>query len=336
MNIDTRPDLSALILLVDDVAQNLQLMGSLLHNAGYEVLPCQDGPSALRLAESRQPMLVLLDLLMPGMDGIEVCRRLKQNPATADIPVLFLTAVSEAAKIVEAFEAGALDVISKPCETPELLARIHTHVTLKETWTRLQSVAGERNRLVHMLATDLHGGDPAWIKHWARSLAALIELEESPKRFKFDSHPVSALLDESVAPCLSSARAKEISIEYEAGAQISIRTDKQAFIRILGIVLDNAVIYSPAGSVVRLGHRCENDRVVVWVADQGPGLQAHERPLLFEKFVRLGPAPTGGEPAAGLGLALAHLLAESLQASIRVESVPGHGSTFEISFPLGS
>jgi len=118
------------ILIVDDVPKNIQVVASILQNQGYSMAFAQDGPTALEQAGSNAFDLILLDIMMPGMDGFEVCRQLRMKPASKDVPVLFLTAKTETESIVNGFEAGAMDYVIKPVNESELLARVKTHLEL--------------------------------------------------------------------------------------------------------------------------------------------------------------------------------------------------------------
>ncbi|MBW4601848.1 MAG: response regulator [Calothrix sp. FI2-JRJ7] len=120
------------ILIVDDNPSNLQVLFALLESYGFRVLAVQNGENALKIANSILPDLILLDILMPGIDGFEVCRLLKAKSETQHIPVIFLTALSETVNKVKGFEIGGIDYVTKPIEHRELLARIQTHLTLKK------------------------------------------------------------------------------------------------------------------------------------------------------------------------------------------------------------
>ena len=115
------------VLIVDDLPDNLSLLHDALDEAGYTVLVATDGPSALQRARQARPAIVLLDALMPGMDGFEVARRLKADPATAAIPIVFMTALTETEHVVAAFGAGGVDYVTKPIQPREVLARIGVH-----------------------------------------------------------------------------------------------------------------------------------------------------------------------------------------------------------------
>ncbi len=120
-----------LVLIVDDNPQNRQFLGNLLHENGYDLGMAQDGETALNFVENEQPDLILLDIMMPGMDGYEVCETLKAELSTRYIPVIFLTAKAETDDIVRGFEVGGSDYVTKPFNGVELLARIKTHIEMK-------------------------------------------------------------------------------------------------------------------------------------------------------------------------------------------------------------
>jgi formate hydrogenlyase transcriptional activator len=123
---------TASILVVDDTPHNISILFDALSHYGYRVLAERDGKSALEQVKYAQPDLILLDVMMPGMDGFETCRRLKHDPATADIPVIFMTALAETIDKVNGFNMGAVDYITKPFQLPEVLSRVKTHLTIRQ------------------------------------------------------------------------------------------------------------------------------------------------------------------------------------------------------------
>jgi len=131
---------TSLILLVDDQPRNLQVLGSLLEGT-YSTAVAEHGAEALEFVRKRSPDLILLDILMPDMNGFEVCKRLKADPETRDIPVIFLSALDGILDKVNAFAVGGVDYITKPFQAEEVLARVHTHVTLR----MLQQTLEEQN-----------------------------------------------------------------------------------------------------------------------------------------------------------------------------------------------
>ena len=143
------------VLVVDDISKNLQVVGTMLRDAGYHVMPATSGTQALERAQAQAPDLILLDLMMPGMDGLEVCQRLKADPLTRSIPIIFLTASNEMEHLVKGFSAGAVDYVTKPFNAPELLARVRTHLELQHARARLREMNEEKNEFMGIAAHDL-------------------------------------------------------------------------------------------------------------------------------------------------------------------------------------
>ncbi|GAB4442231.1 MAG: hypothetical protein Kow0031_24310 [Anaerolineae bacterium] len=128
----------ATLLIVDDTPTNLALLFKALEREGYRVLVNTSGEAALHTAQKILPDIIMLDVMMPGIDGFETCQRLKSNPATADIPVIFLTALTDTVDKVKGFRLGAVDYVTKPIEMAELLARVKTHLTLRQLRVQLE------------------------------------------------------------------------------------------------------------------------------------------------------------------------------------------------------
>ena len=124
-------DTAARILIVDDNTKNIQVLGTMLREEGYQLNVAQNGVAALKVVDSVPPDLILLDVNMPEMDGYETCERLKASDRTRGIPVIFLTARTDTDDIVRGLDLGAVDYLSKPCNRKELLVRVRTHVALR-------------------------------------------------------------------------------------------------------------------------------------------------------------------------------------------------------------
>ena len=132
------------VLIVDDTVQNIQVLGTVLREQNYQINVAQNGLQALESVEKVRPDLILLDVMMPEMDGFEACKRLKANDQTKDIPIIFLTAKVETEDVVRGFDLGAVDYVTKPFNATELLARVHTHLELQ----RLRRELEEYNQLL--------------------------------------------------------------------------------------------------------------------------------------------------------------------------------------------
>jgi len=188
------------LLVVDDKPTNISLLFEFLSQQGYEVLVAEEGETALDIARYEQPALILLDIMMPTMDGFETCHQLKINPKTAEIPVIFMTALSEAGDKVHGFAMGAVDYITKPFNHDELLSRIHTHVTLQQLQRDLQhknqelmeknaqlvQLNEEKNQFLSLAGRDF--------KHPLTTIDSTCELLK---------HHLKELTHEDIAQCLS-------------------------------------------------------------------------------------------------------------------------------------
>ncbi len=165
------------ILVVDDTLAALKLLADTLMEEGYEVRPTSSGERALMAVQAQQPELIILDLRMPGMDGFEVCRRLKEQPEIRDIPVLFLSAASEVEERVKGFSMGAVDFITKPFQRDEMLARVRTHLQLSRLQNRLEAMVGQRT-------AELNVSNDRLQKELEEKIAAEESLKESEQRFR--------------------------------------------------------------------------------------------------------------------------------------------------------
>ncbi len=141
------------LLIVDDNPTNLSILFEYLDNYGFKVFVALDGETAIEQLKYTQPDIILLDVMMPGIDGFETCNRLKANPVTQDIPVIFLTALSETVDKVQGFKIGAVDYITKPIQSEEVLSRIQTHLTIRNLQKKLQEKNEELARLNRNLET---------------------------------------------------------------------------------------------------------------------------------------------------------------------------------------
>ncbi|MDJ0658109.1 MAG: EAL domain-containing protein [Crocosphaera sp.] len=146
---------SADILIVDDKPPNLRILSTMLIKAGYKVRGVTSGHMALMAAKTMPPDIILLDIKMPDLDGYEVCQQLKQFPETADIPIIFLSALQDVEDKVKAFEAGGVDYIIKPFQFEEVLARVYTHLALKQTRFQLKKLNEELEKRVRERTADL-------------------------------------------------------------------------------------------------------------------------------------------------------------------------------------
>lgn len=193
------------VLIVDDTPENLTVLREILTEQDYHVRPAISGDLALKAIQAENPDLVLLDIMMPGMDGFEVCRKMKKHPDTKEIPVIFISALSETEDKVAGFAAGGVDYITKPFQKAEVLARVRTHLTL----SKLQEKTKLQNKLLQKEIEDRKVAERALEKanNDLEKLACLdgltgvanrrhfdITLEREWKRLSRSSEPLSLIL----------------------------------------------------------------------------------------------------------------------------------------------
>ena len=140
----SQDEMTGRILIVDDTLKNIQILGTILRKEEYQINVAQNGLQAIKMAETVIPDLILLDVMMPELDGFETCKRLKTASDTKDIPVIFLTAKTETEDIVKGFELGAVDYVTKPFNATELLVRVRTHLTLRNLQKDLEQRVKDR------------------------------------------------------------------------------------------------------------------------------------------------------------------------------------------------
>ena len=167
------------ILMVDDNATNLQVLSQTLAGRGYRLLVAKNGDSALTITAKAEPNLILLDIMMPGMDGFEVCRQLKADPATHDIPIIFLSALGQTQDKVKGLNLGAVDYITKPFQPEEVIARVDTHLTLRCLQRRLEDLNANLEQKVRERTRQLEEEQAKVLKAQNAIIFGMAKLTES-------------------------------------------------------------------------------------------------------------------------------------------------------------
>lgn len=358
----------ARILVVDDQPANIQVLGNVLGKLGHEIIPAADGPTALKRLAMRLPDLILLDLLMPGMDGCEVCQRLRENPEWRDIPVIFLSAADDKDFIVRALEAGGVDYITKPFNQAELISRVRTHLALKTARDRLKQLAEDKDELLGILAHDLknHLGGMEMSANLLRDrlggtnndrsaqLAENIfnsssQLLSFVKEFLANAAadhsikvaPVALNLSTAAAAAVHQyhdvARRKHLDFQTEFDPdKTTVLADPSALRQVLDNLVSNAVKFSPPGKLILVRVQPQDSYVECLIKDHGPGFTTEDRAKMFRRYGRLSARPTGGEPSTGLGLSIVRKLVAAMNGELHCESAPGAGAAFTIRLPVPS
>ena len=197
------------ILVVDDTPANIQALAGTLKEKGYQISVATNGKQALEAVQRVRPDLILLDVMMPEMDGFETCRRLKGAEGTRDIPIIFLTARTDTADIVNGFELGAVDYVPKPFNAHELLARVHTHLTMDRLYRENERLL--LSILPASIAARLKSGDAGIADHFPDVSVLFADIVNftvlssgmSPK-------PLVSLLDELFSECDELARRHQV------------------------------------------------------------------------------------------------------------------------------
>lgn len=180
----TRQTPKASLLVVDDNPENISVLFDFLDDCGFEILVAENGYDALENAQNEQPDLILLDIMMPDISGFETCHRLKCNRYTQEIPVIFMTALSDTVNKVKGFELGAVDYVTKPFQHEELLARINTHLTIRKLQKKLQAQQAElkaANQKLRLQQIELQQANQE-----LQRLATLDSLTQVANRRRFD------------------------------------------------------------------------------------------------------------------------------------------------------
>jgi two-component system, sensor histidine kinase and response regulator len=361
------------ILIVDDTPENLHILTQMLAGAGYRPRPVPSGSLALRAAAAEAPDLVLLDIRMPEMDGYEVCRRLKGDPALGDVPVIFLSALTDTTVKLEAFKVGGVDYITKPFQVEEVAARVAAHLRLRRLQRDLAATNAElhrleslRDSLFHMLVHDMRSpltvvssalelitetgtlSDEVrpLVTHARGSVDALIGMVSSVldvSRMEAGRMPVApepcdvrAILAESARRLELLRDGRLITIASD-GAAPSAYADRDLLARVAQNIMGNAIKFTPpAGGVIRATARGGGAMVRVEITDNGRGIHPELQDRIFDKFVQAESPAGAARSSSGLGLAFCKLAVEAQGGRIGVESAPGRGSTFWFELPAYS
>ncbi len=354
------------ILVVDDSPDNVFLIKTILEEEGYTVSTAENGASALAQLETSTCDLVLLDLMMPGIDGYEVTKRVRQNTALPFIPILLITA-HDSPNVAQGLDLGADDFIRKPVTVDELLARVRSLLRLKHSIDERDEIARQRqdfvSRLTHDLRTPLVAADRMLllfqdgalgnlsdqmqevIEIMARSNSNLLAMvntllevyrfEAGRKTLAFQPVNLSQLLEEVSEELSSLAAQKELAVNLDLGEESGISKvmgDRLELHRLFTNLIGNAIKFTDTGSVtIRITPATASDEyITVEVADTGPGIPPEEQATLFERF-RQGSHKSSG---SGLGLYLSRRIVEAHQGTILMNSEVGKGSVFTVRLPI--
>ena len=361
------------ILIVDDMPANIKILGQLLRSQ-YDIRIATGGERALAIVASENPPdLVLLDIMMPDMDGYEVCRQLKKDPRSKDIPVIFITAKGEVEDETKGLEIGAVDYIVKPFSPPIVEARVKTHLELKRQRDELTKMNLDLTELNHMkdnllavcshdLRSPLNG-----ILGFADLLLEKEYLEaedrEGLTHIKASGKVLLGLINDILD--LSKARAEQVELEMtpmllsdviktsisalkhlavgkgqalhfvDQPDDVVILGNESGLGRVFNNLLSNAIKFTPEKGTVRISIDSGPDgKIWAKVIDTGIGIPEDKIPYLFDQFTKTSQSGTSGEQGTGLGMSIVKEILEKHAVPIEVESEEGKGTCFKLAFSL--
>ena len=414
MTIKLRSLIQAPILIVDDNSDNLKVLAQHVRDAGWKVAIAKDGLTAIEQAQHNPPVLILLDVIMPGLDGFETCRQLKSLPETKDIPIIFMTALNDTANKVKGLSVGGVDYITKPFQAEEVLARITLHCQLsflnqrlerqnqlledkvnertaellatlqrlRESQEQLQrsfeevTKAKERaesadrakseflRNMSHELLTPLNAiigytellsltettlssegleglqsiqNSGEHLVKMIRNILTLSKAEKNNLELDLDVFSVEKLLRKIEREFQAQVEENNNSLDIELKDVGTIYSDRNKVRQVLELILDNACKFTENGRIFVTVSRRE-DSASLWIAieDTGIGISADQIPHIFLPFTQADGSLQRKYGGAGLGLAVAQNLTQSLGGNITVNTQLGAGSIFKIILPLES
>ncbi|MFH1067456.1 MAG: hybrid sensor histidine kinase/response regulator [bacterium] len=356
------------VLIVDDEEQNALLIEDFLSPLGLEIYKAYDGARGVRLARIIRPDVILLDIHMPEMDGIEACRQLKEDKAMADAPVLFITALNDALTHVRAIRTGGHAFITKPIQRDQLLAYVTQALQKrrrdKETWTGVQTAVSMLTHDMLNLMQVNHGcaqlllcseNLPKEVTDCAEMIRqateemmvmanAMLDLEKKeltglhpePQRFS-----LGELVHQRAVYSSVTAQGRELKLEMPSFNDHStekdeIVTDREMMARVLDNLLLNAVKFCPQGGAVTVHLQKENKEWRVQICNDGKPIPLEWQERIFEPFSQKNGQASSGRKGMGLGLTFCRMAVETLGGKIGVHSPLPHredGVCFEVTLP---
>ena len=366
-NIAIKPE-DYTILAVDDIATNIMLLKAVLSRAKYKIVTASGGYEAIEKASKETPDLILLDIMMPDLDGYEVIKHLKADPVTQDIPVIFLTALHNPEDIVKGFKLGASDYVSKPFNHEELITRVTHHIylataqrTIMQQRDELQATVDARDKMYSVIAHDLRSPigtlkmvfnmllmnlTPEQIGEENLEMVTMgnnitestfMLLDNLLKWTKSQTGRMNSVFQEvdiSEVVVFASkmsdpvAQVKSISVEYDIPGPISVNCDVDMVKTIMRNLMSNAIKYSNEGGRIVISVRETPTHARISVRDFGTGIREEDIPKLLNPEIHYTTYGTKNEEGSGLGLQLVQDLTRRNGGELTIESAEGEGSTF--------
>lgn len=362
------------VLIVDDNSKNLRILAEMLDSREYKIAMAKTGAKALKFIHKKKPDIVLLDIMMPEMDGFEVCRKLKGDTETREIPVIFISALVGTDDKLKGFDIGGVDYITKPFRKEEVLARVNAHLTLQHTCKilkkrnrRLKSAIDTKDRLLEIIAHDLRGSmglitgelemmaetpelfsDEKMKKRLTDELAitasstrdlldnllAWAKTQRGEIRCRPRDTDIGRIVETNIRDMSGIAKSKGIRLRSELESPIFVHVDTDMIMTVVRNLVSNALKFTSESGEVVVGATVSKNNVEVFVSDTGMGIKPENMNRLFRVDRRFTEYGTRNEKGCGLGLLLCKDFVEKHNGAIRVVSEKGKGSTFKFTLPL--
>jgi len=353
------------ILVVEDNIINVTILLEQLNIYGFKTLIAENGEVGIKRAIFAQPDLILLDIMMPGIDGYETCRQLKENPKTKDIPIIFVTALTAIKSRVQGFEMGAVDYITKPFQQEEVIARIQTHLTLQDQKKQLKELNRTKDTFFSIIAHDLRGAFMPLVGSMS-ILERIIQPYDDDKLHNFTQKIATSvknihkLLDNllcwgriqrhqlSINPqpvdmfklmewltdlYQEQANQKNIRLSHAIDSDVFVKADSDMIETIFRNLITNAIKFTPIDGSVFITYERKNKLMIISVADSGIGIPEERLAGIFKTDVKNKTKGTAGETGTGLGLILCDEFVKLNKGHISVESKMNQGTTFSVHLP---
>lgn len=350
------------LLVVDDNELNREMLSRRLQREGYSVTEAENGNQALDLIEKKSFDLALLDIMMPGINGIEALEVVRRRHSAAELPIIMATAKTQSEDIVEALRLGANDYVTKPIDFPVLLARVQTHLNLKRLFKlkdEFLSIASHdlksplfvivceayliQNKIppgtaMTEEAYDMLGKISQHVRTMQQIIADFLDfqsVEEGHIKLSVFPMDLSQLVARVVENQRSYASEKKIELVFETDELLPKATaDTNRIEQVVQNLIGNAIKFTPQGGTIIARTRGLENAVLFEVQDSGPGLTEQDLQRALVNFGRLSNIPTGGEKSSGLGLAIAKKMVDLHGGNIGVRNNSTGGATFWFTLPL--
>ncbi|WP_341901405.1 hybrid sensor histidine kinase/response regulator [Fluviicola taffensis] len=355
-------DYTPKILIVDDNIENLKVVGNILQSEKFDIAVSLNGESAINILLNNEIDLILMDIMMPEIDGLETCRRIKCIDSLKEIPLIFLTAKAQTNDILEAFEAGGVDYIFKPFNRLELLARVNTHLDLFLSKRKLKELYKNRDFIYSIIAHDIKSPfnkitqflqmlNEGYLDKDSGDYEALLDLlnTETQKtnelideliewgqllmnenHNQLQSKHLKPIIDSVITFLEHQSSSKALEIQNNIDEKAKIICDERSIEVIFRNLLANAIKFTPDGGKITFSNEENTQKVFIQLKDSGIGMTKEVLEKIFENNEFYKTNGTNKEKGFGLGLLIIKDFVKKNNAELKVDSISEEGTTFTV------